>query len=300
MKFLQSRQVLVHYQHGFRAGHSCETQLITTIEELAKSIDDKAQTDVTILDFAKAFDTVPHRRLLTKLRGYGVDAKLVEWIEEWLTKRTQTVVLDGVQSAPARVRSGVPQGTVLGPLLFLIFVNDMGEEIDSKMKLVADDCLLYRTIRSEEDAEQLQSDLDKLHQWSARNYMRFNINKCQQMTVTLKRSKICRSYTMDGEELQRVKSAKYLGITLTEKLSWREHVREVAKRAMNTPKFARRSLRNCRKTTKEKTYKALVRPKLEYSASAWTRTGSVMWRLSRPCRDELHGLLPTAMRGMKV
>ena len=89
------------------------------------------------------------------------------------------------------------------------------------------------------------------------------------VSVTEKRSKICRSYTIDGEELQRVKSAKYLGITLTEKLSWREHVREVAKRAMNTLKFARRSLRNCRKTTKEKTYKALVRPKLEYSASAW-------------------------------
>jgi len=111
----------------------------------------RQQTDVILLDFAKAFDSVPHQRLLLKLRHYGVTYNTCHWICSWLTKRSRWVVLDGVQSDPVFVQSGVPQGTVLGPLMFLLYINDIADVLSSSLRLFADDCLLYRTINSEED-----------------------------------------------------------------------------------------------------------------------------------------------------
>ena len=142
MKHLDQHHFLVDYQHGFRRQRSCETQLVVTIEELAKSLDSKTQTDMLILDFSKAFDTVAHQRLLLKLEHYGIRGQLLEWIKKWLTTRRQKVVVDGEGSAEVPVTSGVPQGTVLGPLMFLIFVNDIGKNISSKLRLLADDTLL--------------------------------------------------------------------------------------------------------------------------------------------------------------
>lgn len=133
--------------------------------------------DLIILVFAKAFDTVPHRQLLSKLEMYCLGTVLIEWIRIWLTTRTQSVVLDGVASQPAPARSGVPQGAVLGPLLFLLFVNNIREKIDSQIKLSADDCFLFRTIEGKSDCDCLQQALDKLYKRTESNLMHFNVRK---------------------------------------------------------------------------------------------------------------------------
>ena len=167
MKHLDTHNILSDRQHGFRSKRSCETQLIETIEDLAKSMNDKQQCDMAILDFSKAFDTVSHSKLLHKLDFYGIRGNNLEWIKSWITQRSQSVVLNGSSSDHVDVKSGVPQGTVLGPLMFLIFINDISEQTQSKIRLFADDCLLYRTINSIGDSKVFQQDLDLLCKWAA-------------------------------------------------------------------------------------------------------------------------------------
>ena len=137
------------------------------------------QTDVIIMDFAKAFDKVPHRRLLYKLDHYGIRGSIHKWISSWLSERSQIVVLDGQASDPVPVLSGVPQGSVLGPVLFLIFIN-----IRSSVRLFADDCVLYRNIKSPIDRQILQDDLNSLAQWETDWQMKFNVAICHFMRMT--------------------------------------------------------------------------------------------------------------------
>ena len=166
MDHVDANHILNHYQHGFHERHSCETQLINSVEQLHHSLDLKKQVDCLILDFSKAFDKVAHQRLLYKFRHYGIRGNCLKWIESWLTCRSQAVVVEGERSKDVPVLSGVPQGTVLGPLMFILFINDIGENITSSIKLFADDCLLFREINSEQDAKDLQNDLNDVINWS--------------------------------------------------------------------------------------------------------------------------------------
>ena len=137
-----------------------------TVDDIAKNIDKKKQTDAAILDFAKAFDKVPHQRLLLKLHYYGLNEQTIKWINNFLSFRHQRVIIDGTESNYLPVTSGVPQGTVLGPILFLIFINDLPSKISSNIRLFADDCLLYNTIESDMDHTKLQTDLNQLCSWT--------------------------------------------------------------------------------------------------------------------------------------
>ena len=141
-------------------------------------MDEKKQVDLTFLDFCKAFDKVPHRRLLNKLKHYGITGNLVKWIEQWLTKRNQQVTLENHVSNKLPVKSGVPQGTVLGPLMFLLYINDIDENISSTVWLFADDCVMYRIIDSLEDSLCLQRDLSTILSWTKKWQMQLNIDKC--------------------------------------------------------------------------------------------------------------------------
>jgi retron-type reverse transcriptase len=184
MEHLDNKNILVDIQHGFRARRSCETQLIQTVHDFAQNLDNKIQTDVAVLDFKKAFDKVSHSHLLYKLQFYGIRGDVRKWIENFLANRTQRVIVDGQASNQISVTSGVPQGSVLGPILFLIFINDIGENLNSKARLFADDCLLYRSIESPTDCALLQEDLNTLLLWAATWKMECNISKCFIMHIS--------------------------------------------------------------------------------------------------------------------
>lgn len=269
MDHLDKFNILVHFQHGFRALHSCTTQLITTFHDLAKNADHKSSTHAIILDFSKAFDCVPHQRLLHKLEYYGIRNGTLQWVSNWLCYRSQTVVVDGQQSNPAKVESGVPQGTVLGPLLFLLFINDIGNNISSKLRLFADDALLYRSISSPEDTTLLQKDLTYLHEWSLIWNMKFNIKKCFFLPFIRPRTKTDATYHLGDSQLSRKTSNAYLGVELSENLSWSSHIANISKKANKSLGFIRRNLGNCSKEVRLRGYSTLVRPHLEYASAAW-------------------------------
>ena len=203
MKHLEANNILNGHQHGFRHGYSCETQLISLVQDLCLNYDKDIQTDLISMDFAKAFDTVPHCRLLYKLQWYGVQGRVHKWIENFLADRSQIVVLGGVQSSSISVTSGVPQGTVLGPLLFLIYINDLPDCIKhSTIRLFADDCIIYRPILSDKDTCLLQEDINAIANWASIWLMRFNVSKCCCMQFTqAKVHRINKAYYLHGTAL---------------------------------------------------------------------------------------------------
>ena len=208
------------------------------------------QTDVIIMDFAKDFDEVPHRRLL---QYYGIRGSTHKWIPSWLSKRFQKVVLDGQASDPVPVLSGVPQGSVLGPVLFLIFINYLPENIRSSVRLFSDDCVLYRNIESPMDYQILQDDLNSLAQWETDWQMKFNVANCHSMRVTRHSpdQHIQFDNTLLQQKLEQVQTAKYLGLTITDDLDWGQHISEISAKATKTMGFLRRTLAFAPRHTKE-------------------------------------------------
>ena len=267
---LEDHEILTDLQHGFRSERSCETQLITTFHDIASAYNKKgSQIDIAVLDFSKAFDTVPHDGLLSKLKHYGIDDKIWLWISNFLKQRKQRVVVDGIQSDLVTVDSGVPQGTVLGPILFLLHINDLPSVISSKVRLFADDCLVYREIKNRQDQIALQKDLNLLENWGSKWGMRFNAAKCNIMRMSRKQTPISTQYELSGQVLEEVKDAKYLGVTVSDDLEWTKHINAITTKANSKLSFLRRNLKGCPEKLRETAYFALVRSFLEYSATVW-------------------------------
>ena len=222
------KQLVTKLQHGFLRGHSCVTQLLSVLHSIGQCLDKNVQTDVLYLDLAKPFDSVDHQILLKKLKSYGVTGQLHNWFADYLKDRSQRVVVDGVASQWAPVTSGVPQGSILGPMLFVVFINDLPDSIPDKTTaaLYADDTKLYRSIVSVADCEDQQQALTKLDTWSSVSNLKFNASKCKVLTVTRKRSPILHTYQLGCKELLRVGQEKDLGVTLTSNryLSWDTHI----------------------------------------------------------------------------
>ena len=173
-------------------------------------------------------------------------------------------------SAEADVISGVPQGTVLGPLLFLAFINDLPESTSSDTRLFADDALIYRHIKSDEDARRLQQDLDALQKWESEWQMNLHPERCQVIRIcTNKRFRRETTYTLHGHILEAVESAKYLGVTIGEDLQWKTHIDNITAKASRTVGFLRRNLYNCTNEVREATYCSIVSPTLDYASSVW-------------------------------
>ena len=166
LKHLLKNRLLSNKQYGVINGRSTTTQLLYYLDQCVVTIAEGGIIDTIYLDFAKAFDTVPHHRLLGKLQAYGIQGKLFHWIKEFLNERTQIVMVNGVESEPTSVLSGIPQGTVLGSLLAVVYINDSLDKVKSHGLLFADDAKIYRAITKKEDAKSLQDDLRELEKWS--------------------------------------------------------------------------------------------------------------------------------------
>ena len=269
MTHLEIHNILSDMQFGFRKRRSAELQLLQAIHDLAFDLNRKSQTDVTLLDFSKAFDRVSHRHLITKLEYYGIRNNILNWVASFLSGCTQQVVCGGCYSSPTKVLSGVPQGSVLGPLLFLIYVNDILYCVDSTCRLYADDCILYRHIDSLHDTVILQRDLLQLEHWSKQWKMLFNIDKCTVLSVTLKQHPFCAEYFLYRQHLASVSSANYLGVIIDTKLTFNNHLDHVCKKANSVLAFLRRNFRLYQCKIKSDVYLTYVRPILEYAVSVW-------------------------------
>jgi len=267
MNHVQRHNILIDNQHGFRSGFSCQTQLISLIEDISHAMDSGFQTDVILLDFSKAFDTVPHIRFLNKLQYCKIDNLIISWIKSWLTQHTQCVVVDGTNSLHVPVLSGVPQRTVMGPLLFLLYINDIANGVSSSIWLFADDCILYRIIKCENDSIALQHDLDLLSQWTTHWQMKFNVLKC--VLIRCSRSHNMTTTYMITFLISEMSIYINFGVLLYQSLSWSNHIARTTGKASQLFNFLRCNLSNCCPSVKASAYLTIIRPVLEYAASVW-------------------------------
>ena len=270
MEHFEGNGLLCDNQHGFRKMRSCESQLIQFVDDLARTMCSGKQVDVAVMDFSKAFDVVPHQRLLSKLNFYGIRGRALEWIEAFLTDRIQQVVVNGEFSDIAPVTSGVPQGSVLGPILFLSFINDMPECVTSKCRLFADDSIIYREVSATSDCTRLQDDLDALERWEKAWGMSFNPTKCNIIHISRKKDPVLNTYHIKSTDLEAVDTATYLGVDVAKNLTWHKQTSKVVAKGNRSLGFIKRNIRTTSRKIKELSYKTLVRPTLEYAASVWS------------------------------
>ena len=232
---------------------------------ISLTCDRKIQVDMAILDFSKAFDTVPRDHLLVKMEFYGIQGPLLKWTASFLTTRSQSVLVEGKYSKPGKVLSGVSQGTVLGPLLFLIHINDLHSVVTSQVRLFVDDCLMHCPVQSLADQLALQAYLLALERWGDAWGTHFNAGKCQIMQV-YRGQGLVHFYTLCGQVLSVVEELKYL---IFDDLSWSPHISSITGKAASTLGFLRRNLRKCPAQLKERAYIASVRSTLDFVSLVW-------------------------------
>jgi len=254
-------------QHGFARNGSCLTNLLVFMEEVTNYIDRGYPVDVIYLDFQKAFDKVPHKRLLMKLAAHGIADNVLKWTENWLSNR-KCVVLNGCFSEWRDIVSGVPQGSVLGPLLFIIYINDIDDCVAGRILKFADDTKIYHMVYSEEDVRALQFDLCNLVEWSKEWQMLFNADKCK-VIHTGYNNKLA-EYHMNNVRLECVSEEKDLGVVTREDLKCEKQCSEAVKKANRMLGTIKRNFIDKSKETIIPLYKSLVRPHLEYRCQIWS------------------------------
>lgn len=265
---LDRNKLITSTQHGFRKGLSCASNLLAFLENVTACVDDKQNVDTIYLDLAKAFDKVPHQRLLLKLKTHGVDGLVCKWIKAWLSDRQQRVCVDGCYSSWRQVWSGVPQGSVLGPVLFLIFINDLDNGLTSSVLKFADDTKLFRPVTNQSDGQILQNDLDTVCSWAKRWQMEFNVAKCKVMHFG--KSNIGCKYSMDKQPVDVVDSEKDLGVIVSSDLKAEANCKEAYTKANKMLGLISRTIKYRNPTILINLYKSLVRPHLDYCSAVWS------------------------------
>ena len=269
VKFMDDYKLYSPCQHGFRKHRSCMTQLLEVIEDFSQMIDNSIPFDVIYLDFRKAFDSVPHKRLLTKLEAYGISGNLHSWIADFLKDREQKVRVGSSFSSSAEVLSGIPQGSILGPILFTLFINDLPDCVTSCCKIFADDTKIYNDSSKSAD---LQADIDRLLEWSTKWNLFFNDTKCKIMHIGKNNPLI--TYTMQntgGEtEVSTISEEKDLGVIFDNALSFETHIQSAINKANQILGIIKRSFDYLSAEVFVHLYKALVRPHLEYGNVIWS------------------------------
>ena len=269
MKHMKANKLFSQKQFGFLSGRSTVLQLIKVIDDWMNILEGGDAVDVIYCDFMKAFDKVPHGRLLEKVKSYNLGEKCSKWIEAFLKNRKQCVIVNEQKSEWKEVISGVPQGSVLGPLLFVLYINDLPEVIEngSEIYLYADDTKVFRKIRNPEDMERLQKDLECMKRWSEKWLLFFHPEKCKFMRLGNYEERQ-NGYKM-REQLEEVSSEKDIGVVIDNKLSFSDHLAEKINKANKVVGLIRRTFVALDEEIFRCLYVAMVRPHLEYANQIW-------------------------------
>ena len=259
-------------QYGFIPGRSTSLQLLKMLDSVTEAIDSNDQVDIIYMDFMKAFDRVPHRRLLEKVKSYGIDGCILNWIEAFLSNRSHCVVVNGCASSWAPVVSGIPQGSVLGPILFVLYVNDLPEVTNCDTFLFADDTKVLSKISCVEDHTVLQQDLLSLQKWADTWLLKFHPDKCKVLTIkpgSGRSDEIERAYYLENDgkqhKLDNVMHIKDLGVSIDSSLTFEGHFQQIIAKGNMMAGLIRRSFCHLDEDIFVRLYKALVRPHLEYA-----------------------------------
>jgi hypothetical protein len=264
--------VLMDEQHGFRSGRSTCTNLLVFQHDITQMLSLNTQVDVIYCDFKKAFDKVLHPLLLTKIRAYGIAGSIYNWFQSYLLNRKLMVKISGFKSFSFCAPSGVPQGSHLGPLLFLLFVNDIGSYMHQvKYLLYADDLKIYYQVNERRDTSVLTVSLNNLVKWCNSNHMELNLKKCYTMSISKSNSRIEFNYSISDHTLVRVDCFQDLGVIFDSRLSFAPHIEHITLKAYRMLGFVGRTCKdfndiNCFRLL----YLALVRPILEYCSIIWS------------------------------
>ena len=271
--YLQRNNLLSNVQHGFIAQRSCTTNLLATLDAWTQSLDEGNPVDVIYLDFAKAFDSVPHRRLLEKLKAYGITSKLLDWISDFLIGRRQRVCVNGSHSDWSQVVSGVPQGSCLGPVLFIIYINDLPDVVKSLTQMYADDTKVYSESNNVELQEQLQNDIENLVNWADTWQLRFNADKCHSVHLGHNNERTKYNMRRHGCEekivLLQSQVEKDLGVQVDDELKFSTHIIAQTNKANRLVGLIRRSFTYLDKELMKQLFISLVRPVLEFANVVW-------------------------------
>ncbi|CAK1603716.1 unnamed protein product [Parnassius mnemosyne] len=264
--------LLIPEQHGFVKHRSTISNLILYTNFLFDNMDNRIQTDTVYTDFCKAFDKVDHSIFLQKLAFNGIRGNLLRWFSSYIINRTQKVVVNGFSSSEKLVSSGVPQGSILGPMLFTLYINDIQYcFINSNFLLYADDLKVYRSVKSLNDCEKLQEDLDRLSNYCLINKLQLSIPKCKSISFTKNRYKQTYDYKINEDSLDRKTVVKDLGVLFDSKLTFREHYAYIKNKAFQLLGFITRCTKGFKRPQSFLTvYCSLVRSILEYACVIWS------------------------------
>ena len=253
------------YQHGFI------TQLLEILDEITDALDQGFDIDIIYLDYTKAFDKIPHKRLLKKLWGYGIRGEIYSWIENFLSNRIQRVAVNGCFSSYENVTSGVPQGSVLGPILFVIFINDLPDVIRVMMRMYADDSTILRRLKAPDHVNQVQVSVNNSVKWANIWQMFYHHKKCHHLHVGNNMEDT--AYTMETTNgtisIEKVKSEKDLGVIFDSKLTFTEHIITKVSKANQIVGLIFRTFTCMDREMFLNLFKSLVRPHLEYATTIW-------------------------------
>lgn len=298
-RFLVDIGFFYSLQSGFRPGHSTINQLVYLVHKIHQALEDGKEVRVVFLDVSKAFDRVWHTGLLFKLEKLGVQDPLLSWIKNYLCERKQRVVIEGQCSEWKLINSGVPQGSVLGPLLFLVYINDITEGLESTPLLFADDTALLEIVDSpEQSALILNNDLEKISNWSKKWLVTMNPSKCETIVFSAKKNKPFHpELLLDDSTISEVSSHTHLGLTLQNNLSWKKHILELHTKASTCLNMLKSVKFRLERQTLDILYKSLLRPLLEYADFIWADCADQLIQLLESIQYEASRVVCGAIKG---